>query len=155
MSQLENGPYGLCSWIPTDDGKYIKSNQTNEMICCMKVCRSMHDSCKNRCQGIEGIEGTCNGFYCTTTKDVCMSNCRLSYLDEWGIDNPFGKSTEYYGCGRKYKRNADKKCIFDNSVKIKEMCVENCVPSSRINCEHHCDFAYDLALGNHTLDYMF
>lgn len=143
---LNTGLFSVCSGLWDENKqKIIKADTTNIMKCCINNCMKSDNLCNELCKKENDVNFDvlkCNKT-CKYIKNLCIDSCDLeSYI--WNDNNPFIDCSKNKGC---WKNNNvfDSKCIKNNKLELIDCCNNNCISTSDIDCEKHCDYSFELA----------
>ena len=148
---LRTGPFVLCDgYLDEKSNIFHKANNSEKGYCCLQTCKPFIEKCEKKCEKTSH-EKTCHEK-CDNIKKLCEDNCKLGSLEIWGLNNPIYKGTNEYGCGTvgSFENPSKQKCLLQNKSKIIQVCRQNCLPTSDINCDDHCKYSFDLIYNKNT-----
>jgi len=123
---LRSGPFGLCSGYWDEKNRvFHRANKTEERKCCLNSCKPLTNECRDMCN-LATNNKTCHET-CDDIEEICEDNCDLL-----GDKNPI------YNHGITNQINVDS--VLKNKDEIIRFCRKNCVTTSEIDCQKHCEY---------------
>uniref|UniRef100_A0A6C0JS36 Uncharacterized protein n=1 Tax=viral metagenome TaxID=1070528 RepID=A0A6C0JS36_9ZZZZ len=141
---LRAGQFGLCSGYWDEKAQvFRRADETEQRDCCMKTCKPFVDTCANICpKAAPKYQKLCYKT-CDDIVTTCGDFCNLS-SPVWGANNPIFKGTKEKECGDDIYNPLNIDCIKKNKDAIINICRHNCTPTSKLDCEEHCKYSYNI-----------
>lgn len=150
-NNFDNGMYSLCSYfLDKESGEYTELSEIDKTKCCLKVNKDQVDICRSECYtryGIDSQEPDSEKYR------LCYNSCENAAIfsdivcrrtsDIWGNNNPFIICAKETGCTDKYDNNKiNPECAKKNKDSLIQCCRRNCISSSTVDCDEHCDISF-------------
>jgi len=150
-NNFDNCIYSLCSsFLDKESGQYIEVSEIDKTKCCLGVNKKQADICREECYTRYGVNSEDPDY---EKYRLCYTSCenaaifadvlcrRTSKL--WGENNPFIICAKEIGCTDKYDNNKmNPSCVKKNKDELIKCCRQNCIQTTTVDCDEHCDVSY-------------
>ena len=151
-NNFNDGIYNLCSsYLDKESGQYIETSEIDKTKCCLGVNKKQADICRKQCYNRYGIHSDSPN---SEKYRLCYTSCENAALfsdivcrrtsEIWGNKNPFIICAKELDCQDKDNQKIMvPECVKKNKDALIRCCRRNCIPTTSVNCDEHCDISFE------------
>lgn len=135
-------------YFDQNKNKYVNLSLDRIHKCCTNQCKYVDKKCRAYCQ--QPHAPTHCQKHCHYNHQSCLAGCDITHILEgsqanipWCISQSACKGLE---------REKLRDCLEHEREHIIRCCRQDCIPTREINCDKHCEYSFERALGRDDSD---